>query len=263
MAEDERPHETVPVELTILGARVRGEARVPSGPVPLEELLPVFRLVEEAVVGLSIKSVEQHGKKISCCKGCGACCRQAVPVSLPEARRLKAVVEAMEEPRRSEVLAKFGEIERRVTEAGLMEALLAPDALPREEIDRAPMLYFRMGMACPFLVEESCGIYEERPLACREYLVTSPAKYCAAPDERVEVVRLPYRAAEALARMEGTEGRKYVRKIPLGLALKWCREHPEAGRTEAGGAAVREFMRLLDLTQPKEEAGKPPGTPRK
>jgi hypothetical protein len=33
--------------------------------------------------------------------------------------------------------------------------------------------YFLQGVACPFLEAESCGIHPDRPLACREYLVTS------------------------------------------------------------------------------------------
>jgi Fe-S-cluster containining protein len=242
-------HDLVPVDLTILGARVRGQAQVPAGAVPIEELLPAFRRVADTIVHLSVKSVEQHGGKISCRAGCGACCRQAVPVALPEARRLAALVEEMPEPRRTEVKARFAEIERRVAEAGLMGALLDPDSLTKEEFEHAPMDYFRMGMACPFLVEESCGIYEERPLVCREYLVTSPAEFCRAPDERVEVLRTPLKASEALARLEGTEGRRYVKQIPLGLSLRWCRENsaPVEGRRAAG--LVIEFMGHLERTR--------------
>ncbi|MEO8777051.1 MAG: YkgJ family cysteine cluster protein [Rhodanobacter sp.] len=28
--------------------------------------------------------------------------------------------------------------------------------------------YLRQGVACPFLEQESCSIYDERPLACRK-----------------------------------------------------------------------------------------------
>jgi Fe-S-cluster containining protein len=249
MEDSTAPHDLVPVELTILGARIRGEAKVPAAAVALEELLPVFRMVTDAVVKISVKAVEQHGKSISCCKGCGACCRQPVPVSLPEARRLAALVEAMPEPRRSDVRAVFVEIERRVDEAGLMGAFLDPDPMVKEEFERAPMEYFRMGMGCPFLVEDSCGIYEERPLVCREYLVTSPAAYCSAPDERVEVLRMPLKASEALARLEGTEGKRYVKQIPLGLSLKWCRENAAPIEERRAAAVVTEFIGHLERTR--------------
>ncbi len=253
--DDTQSHDLVPVELTILGARIRAVAKVPAAAVSLEELLPVFRMVTDAVVKISVASVQQHGRKISCCKGCGACCRQPVPVSLPEARRLSALVEAMPEPRRSEVRAAFAEIERRVEAAGLMGAFLDPDSMGREEFERAPMEYFRMGMACPFLVEESCGIYGERPLVCREYLVTSPAVFCSAPDERVEVLRMPLKASEALARLEGTEGKRYVKQIPLGLSLKWCRENAAPIEERRAAAVVTEFVEHLERTRAERAGG--------
>jgi Fe-S-cluster containining protein len=251
---DSQPHDLIPVELTILGARVRGQAKVPAAAVPLEELLPVFRMVTDAVVKISVKAAEQQGKPISCCKGCGACCRQPVPVSLPEARRIAALVEEMPEPRRSEVRAKFAEIERRVDEAGLMSAFLDPESLPPEQLEPAPMAYFRLGMACPFLVDESCGIYEERPLVCREYMVTSPAAYCSAPDERVESLRLPLKPSEALARMEGTTGKRYVKRVILSLSLKWTRENPAPVEDRLAAAAVGEFMENLEKTRVMREA---------
>ena len=45
---------------------------------------------------------------------------------------------------------------------------------------------------CPFLEEESCSIHPDRPLVCREYLVTSPAELCAGPtQEGVTPVAVP------------------------------------------------------------------------
>ena len=49
-----------------------------------------------------------------------------------------------------------------------------------------------MGVPCPFLEDESCSIHPERPLVCREYLVTSPAALCAGPtQEGVTPVAVP------------------------------------------------------------------------
>lgn len=251
---DSQPHELIPVELTVLGARVRGQARIPAAPVPLEELLPVFRMLTDAVVNISVKAAEQQGKTISCRKGCGACCRQPVPVSLPEARRIAALVDALPEPRRTEVRARFAEIERRVEEAGLMSAFLDPESLPPEQLAPAPMAYFHLGMPCPFLVDESCGIYDERPLVCREYMVTSPPMYCAAPDERVESLRLPLKPSEALARMEGTPGNRYVKRVLLSLSLKWCRENPAPTEHKRAAEVVGEFMGNLERTRVLKEA---------
>src|SRR5262249_61696224 len=74
--------------------------------------------------------------------------------------------------------------------------------------ESAPDLYeyFRLGIDCPFLEDETCMIYADRPLVCRGYVVVSPPELCTDPRAgQVQVVRLPFeneplrapRAAEA------------------------------------------------------------------
>lgn len=242
----------VPVSLTILGAKVKGAARVPGGPTTAKEMLPAFRVVADAVVKLTERSIAQHGGKLSCTKGCGACCRQLVPVAYSEAERLREVVESLPEPRRGEVRRRFAEAERRAREAGLYERLADPERFESGELKDVPLAYFRLGIACPFLEQESCTIYEERPLACREYLVTSPAAYCASPDERVAAVRMALKSSEALARLDGTEGARFVKRVPLTLALRFAETHPAAADRRAGPEILGEFLEHLERTRADE-----------
>jgi len=253
---DDAAHAVVPVELSILGARVRGQARVPIAPTSTKDMLPAFRLVADAVVRLTVLSAEQHSGKISCTKGCGACCRQAVPIAHSEAYRLREVVEAMPEPRRSIILARFAEAERRVREAGLFDRLAEPERFTREELEPTPMQYFDLQIPCPFLEEESCSIYDERPLACREYLVTSPAAYCSRPDDRVVAVCPPLKPSEALARLDGIEGVKFVKRMLLTLSLWFAREHAEAPPPDShtGPAVLNEFLEHLERTRETQAA---------
>src|SRR3546814_4607207 len=80
------------------------------------------------------------------------------------------------------IRARFGEAVARLKAAGLHGRLEDRASLRTAEQTRALGLdYFRAGVACPFLVDESCGIYAVRPMKCREYLVTSPAANCADP----------------------------------------------------------------------------------
>jgi hypothetical protein len=65
-------------------------------------------------------------------------------------------------------------------------------SLPDSQFDELGHLYFEPAIACPFLEDESCSIHPDRPLACREYLVSSPASACAHPSpESIERVDLP------------------------------------------------------------------------
>jgi Fe-S-cluster containining protein len=164
--------------LGISGEAVAFHVEAPDGPTTLEALLPVFQGLANEVARRAAAKAIAAGDKISCRAGCGACCRQAVPVAEAEARMIAGLVEAMPEPRRSEIRARFEAAERRLEETALASQMLdMPDG--KTVIDVGTK-YFGLGVACPFLEAESCSIHPDRPLRCREYFVTSPAAACAA-----------------------------------------------------------------------------------
>ncbi|MEJ0064302.1 MAG: YkgJ family cysteine cluster protein [Caulobacteraceae bacterium] len=164
--------------LAIAGEAVSFHVEAPEGPTTLEALMPVFQGLSNELARRAAARAVSSGKAITCRAGCGACCRQAVPVAEAEARRLAALVEAMPEPRRSEIRARFEAAERRLEETALASRLVdMPDG--KTVIDVGTK-YFGLGVPCPFLEAESCSIHPDRPLRCREYFVTSPAAACAA-----------------------------------------------------------------------------------
>ena len=106
------------------------------------------------------------------------------------------------------------------------------------------LAYFRLGVPCPFLEDESCSIHPERPLACREYLVTSPASNCASPSaDNIEMVPLagkPSAAVMAVDRSSTPGG-----WVPLVLALDWAGDHPAAAQSRPAQDVVKDvFTRL-------------------
>jgi hypothetical protein len=74
------------------------------------------------------------------------------------------------------------------------------------------------------LEDESCSIYADRPLVCREYLVTSPAANCWEPTsdaiEKVDIPGLSYAFIATDARREGTG------RVLLVDALAWAAANP-------------------------------------
>lgn len=218
------------VELALPGGRVGVEMEVPTQEVPMQALLPALRTTADAFVAYAAGQSAAGGKPVSCAKGCGACCRQLVPVAEAEARRLAAVVEGLPEPRRSAVRSRFAEAVERVQAAGLLPALEGrTDRLVAKSRDTG-LAYFALGIPCPFLEDESCSIYAERPIACREYLVTSPPAACSSPSrETIASVPLPTRVWAAMAREEkGVAGTESAPCVPLVLVLRWA-----AGRLDA------------------------------
>src|SRR5262249_22959818 len=131
------------------------------------------------------------GQPISCKAGCAACCRHLVLVSDIEARALADLIENMPEPRRSTVRARFAVTQQRMEQAGLAEPADNPADLPPERLIKLAYDYFKTWIDCPFLENEQCSIYTDRPLACRKVLVTSPAEFCVDPgDDRVTFLRV-------------------------------------------------------------------------
>jgi Fe-S-cluster containining protein len=242
------PPETADIRLTIDGEPFELQISVPSGPATPRQLLPVFRGLTELAVGIGVRKVEAEGRTVSCRKGCGACCRQLVPISETEARVLGHLVEAMPEPRRSEVRTRFAEALRRLDEADLLARLRDPGTSAGRDLRPVGLAYFALGMACPFLEDESCSIHPDRPLACREYLVTSPAEECARPTaETIRMVPLPAGFASAARAVDRDPAAGGVGWVPLTLALEWAAAHPDDPEARPGPELLWEFFQRLGV----------------
>ncbi|MBV9124650.1 MAG: YkgJ family cysteine cluster protein, partial [Planctomycetes bacterium] len=219
--------QTIELHCTLSGRKVN-HLHIPAGPVRPRTMLPVFQVLTDVLVDQGIQTVADKGEQVSCRKGCAACCRQLIPLTPIEARHLHELVGRLPEPRRSEVRARFMEARRRLQEAGLLPLLEDQDQIPIEEVDALGARYMALGLPCPFLKEEACSIYPERPLACREYLVTSPAEHCARLAEgQIRGVPLSARMSQATARLDQEQPPRRMPFVPLVLALDWAEAHPD------------------------------------
>jgi Fe-S-cluster containining protein len=78
-----------------------------------------------------------------------------------------------------------------------------------------------LAIACPFLENESCGIYPHRPLACREYLVTNPAANCSTPSaESIQIVPMPRKLSYTLYQFGDCVGKAPVKFLPLTMLFE-------------------------------------------
>ncbi len=237
--------ESIPVQLTVFGGTLRASIPVTTQPVRSQDMLPAFQAVAEAVIHLSVVAVEKQGRSISCRAGCGACCRQFVPISETEARVLIDLVNAMPEPRRGEMMERFAAAAREIDRAGLRDPLLAPESQPAERLKRVGMEYFALGIACPFLEEEFCSIHPLRPIICREYLVTSPPENCSTLKD-VDGVPVPYHASLAACRLDEAPSQTLVRTVPLTMIFEWAKTAAPEPAPRPGTDLMREFLRYLD-----------------
>ncbi len=225
------------------GCELSASVDVPTEPVSPRQLLPMVQRLTNSVVEMGKTVAEACGATISCTPGCGACCRQLVPVTETEARHLRDLVEALPEPRRTDVRERFADAKAKLGESGILDKL--QKAMKQScELDLG-IAYFRIRVPCPFLEDENCSIYEDRPLTCREYLVTSPAVNCQTPTpETIDRIPIPGFAMTSFAKLDGP-AKKGVRWVPLVLAPEWADEHPAPPVAIPGTKQFEAFMNAL------------------
>ena len=237
---------TAQMDLRVAGTRVQFALTVPTAPVPPGAILPVFQTLSEAIQADVASGLEEQGKRISCRAGCGACCRQLVPITKIEARYLAELVDSTPQPRQSEIRSRFAEVIRRLEEAGILETLRHLEWVLPEQTAKLSLTYFGLGIPCPFLENESCSIHDSRPLVCREYLVTSPPEHCANPAGKlVEGVNLLVRMSGFLARFAESEPPGPGSWVVLPLALEWAATHPDESPARPGPEWVERLFQMV------------------
>ena len=260
------------IVLRINGEPVEMEMTVPAFPVKPHRMLPVFQQMSSAVVDSCVRAVEAEGKEISCKAGCGACCRQAVPISEIEAYQLAELVEAMPEPRRTEVkkrfadsLAHFSEIDwfSQLIDLKDMASAGDPNFSPAD-YERVITGYMHEGHSCPFLEDESCSIHPDRPLVCREYLVTSPAENCKSPTaETIEKVPIFMRPSTALLNLGRTKNMDGISSLMMIEALDFVKRNGENFEEKTGPTWTGEFFQALTKKTVLDPTPTPPRKRRK
>src|SRR5512141_2278107 len=94
--------------------RLKGTLAVPPGGMRLSEFAWNVMGLDERLIGLAVAAEARQGRQVSCRKGCGACCRQAVPVSAPEAWMLRDLVVSLPPDRRAPLLERFAAVKERL-----------------------------------------------------------------------------------------------------------------------------------------------------
>lgn len=245
--------EVARVHLPVLG-QVRAFA-LPFGPGPtkLTQTLGVAReLARQALTAV----VEITGEPPTCRDGCAACCRHLVMLTVPEAYALAAAVLALPEPRRRQLSHRFEAATRAAERAGILgprgaRRFLVSEYHGEDELaSDVARRYFALGLACPLLEEESCTMYDLRPLACREHNVSSAPEHCttfAQASRRgvptLGLARAVARAAQSLAGLPPTG-------VPLPLLLEWYADVQSTASTALdvevdGVAALRALLAAL------------------
>lgn len=233
------------------------QVQAPREPMRLRDLVPLAHRIANVSIERLIEAERKQRHLISCRKGCSACCKQLIPISAPEAFLIADHVIGLDEETRAQYLARIDAIDSEIAAAGLLEELDAIAAgNPTRDISETAAAYFEKKIPCPFLLNDACSVYNERPLACRAYLVTTPAIWCDAPTRfPVRTVPKPQIASSVLAAAAAQLTGDPPAMIPLGTAMRWVDANVELGFREWSGIEVLSAL-LRELGIPETEIEK-------
>ena len=84
--------ETISFELDIFGQPASFDIRIAQKQVRLSDIIPLARMLSKKLTLVVLDRLRRNGEVVPCCKGCSACCNYLVPLSVPEAFRLREEV---------------------------------------------------------------------------------------------------------------------------------------------------------------------------
>jgi Fe-S-cluster containining protein len=207
-----------------------------GGKARISDLVHIARTITDEVCHAVRDELSQAGNAVPCHRGCWACCRYLVPLSVPEAVQLTEDIVAMPPAGRREVLTSFVE-----TAKTLISAAPAHDGSPSD----VSQWYSQLKLDCPLLKDGVCTMYEHRPLTCREHMVTGSSRGCYGSGQ-ASAGEMPVSGtrslAEVTAELEGTTEEAMM----LPFAPAWYEGNVlVATRTWPAPLLAEQFVRAL------------------
>ena len=243
LVETEVPYNHQPVVL---------RAAVPVGLARLPDVMPLARAICDEFVRRIIRGVADAGGKVTCSKGCGACCSSfLVPMTVPEALRLMEDIQTIPPAQKRRFEPRFLQAEKKLIEsdlAGQMESLDPNDpASTIGQRELAGKWWSENRFPCPLLKDESCGMYRSRPIPCREFLALSDPACCATNTETR--VSRPFSMHQVVSTWAGEFEATRPTLVLMANLLGWWQHNAErAQRSWPGVILVRRLMEMVTET---------------
>ena len=221
--------------------------KVPDEPIQISDLVPAAQAIAEKVFAFTVERQKQQDSPIACRKGCSACCNYLVALSRPEIAYIRQKLSQMDAGYQHSVLKSSVESARKILHNSSPIHEISQQPTP-EQLSR---WYASLNLSCPFLVNGVCGIYEHRPLACREHLAAGHSNLCDnSHPGQPEIIEPPFSILEALGQLDAELNQSDIEAVILPLALIETNDNDE--QTEPQWNAVQLVNRLLEIIKKKK-----------
>lgn len=242
--------EIISFELDVAGKTVQFRIDVAAKQATLADMVPLARALSTKVALVVLDSLRENKKNVPCCKGCSACCSYLIPMSVPEVFRLREELSAMPTDYSSRILRSCLDTAERI----LDNKFESEDEQPK--MNNVSEWYSGLEQACPFLSDELCTLYDQRPLACREHIITGQSFFCQ-PEHKGEpnVVPMPVSILEVMGKLSAELEQSEIEAVMLPLAFAWAEDNlHRAEHTWPAVTMIKRFAEILKATAVKNSA---------
>jgi len=209
------------------------------------------------VIGVTNEdSAIRNGTEIPCAKGCSACCSYLTPLPVPEAHLLREEIAAMPSLEQMRIIEACISVARHMAgepaEIPPSHHSESPRSINHAHSSNSSGWNLDLGLPCPFLRNDLCTIYENRPLVCREYFAIGCRGNCISGNGWENRLELPVRMSKVLRRLTAELECTTPEAVILPLAPFWSDENMErANRMWPLTLLVERFIEIVseELTQ--------------
>jgi Fe-S-cluster containining protein/uncharacterized protein (DUF1778 family) len=249
--------EIVELKIEISGEVVYLRIGIEDKQARLSDIVPLARTISDKLVLTVSDELSKKGQSIACCKGCSACCSYLVPLSAPEAFRLREELLSLPVNSSNRILNScFDTAERILDNRHPRLSLQNSSNSDQSQTSLISKWYSGLKLACPFLSDGLCMLYEQRPLACREHIASGSAVLCQTSHKGdPNVVPMPVSTLEALGQLAAELEQTDIDAVMLPFAFAWAQDNLQrAKRTWSLVTIVKRFVEILEQTASKNAA---------
>ena len=240
--------EVIGLEFDILGKAV--DFRIAAGGrARLADIVPAARAISAKITDIATERIYCHRGHIPCHMGCPACCSYLVSLSIPEVFCFNREVFLKPKHLSSHIMRTYllaaSQIIKHRPPSLPPEQSFSDESANLSELHSLSHWYANLNLVCPFMYNNQCTIYQQRPLVCREHFVTGSVHGCKGGHGEAQVVELPVRMANILC--------QFTRElcaaddvVMIPLALAWYEKNKKLDeRTWPAVKMVKLFTELV------------------
>lgn len=249
--------ETISFELNIAGKMVPFHINVANDKATLADIVPLARKLSTKMAIAFLADLRKNGLSVPCRKGCCACCSSLIPMSVPEVFRMREELLAMPNDVSNRILgACIHTAETILNKTRRTSYLEGFSKSGKPRISQINKWYGKLKLACPLLSGDLCTLYEQRPLACREHIVTGSSDSCQKDRKcRPNVTPMPVSVLETLGQLAGELEQTDVEAVMLPFSFAWAQDNiKRAERTWPAVEMVKRFVKILKQKASKKKS---------